>query len=331
LALHDGKDRLTKQLIGPKTGDPSLFLSFDDLLEAYQRQMEFFVRHNVIENNIIDVIQQEIMPEPFVSCFVPDCIDKGKDVTAGGAIVNWTGPLGVGVANVGNSLAAVKKVVFDDKAITMQELIKALDNDFGGQEPLRLQLLAAPKYGNDLEEVDWITRKAIDIFFDAVESYSNPRGGPFIPSLIPVASNIPLGWVTGATPEGRRAKTPLADGISPTHGTDKKGPTAVLRSVSKLDHVRATNGTILNQKFSSLTLAGEEGLAKFASFLRGFVDLGIQHIQCNVVSADILRDAQKTPEKYPALVVRVAGYSAFFNEICKDVQDDIIERTEQSL
>ena len=327
-ALNGGRDRLTGSDVGLPT--PTQFQEFGDVVQAYRHQMAHIVRHLVVENNLIDVVHAEIMPEPFVSILVPDCIEKASDVTSGGARVNWTGPLGVGVANVGDSLIAVKTAVFEKAMITFKDLTRLLDQNFEGNEETRLMFQnQMPKYGNDNDSADLLARKSVDIFCDEIEKYRNPRGGVFVPSLIPVASNIPLGWITGATPDGRKAKTPLADGVSPAHGADRKGPTAVLRSVAKLDHTRITNGIILNQKFSPALFETDAGVEQFVAYLRSFVDLGIQHLQINVVDTKTLMQAQKHPSEYRDLVVRVAGYSALFNELSKDVQNDIIERTEQ--
>lgn len=332
LALNDGVCRITGKQVGPKTGDPKSFKSFDDVIEAYKKQMNYAMKQLVAWDNIIDMVHEELMPVPFNSMLIGDCIEKGKDVTSGGARYNWTGPLGVGIANAGDSLMAVKKMVFEDKIITMSELVEALNSDFEGREDLRQYLVnKVPKYGNDDPEVDTMVKLATDVYFDSMIGHKTYRGGPFVGSLLPVASYVAFGLSTGATPDGRKSKEPLADGISPSNGADRKGPTAVLKSVCTIDHIRCPNGMIFNQKFNPDSLSTPEGLKKFADLIRSYINLGGGHVQFNIVSAKTLREAQKNPEKYRGLVVRVAGYSAFFNELAKEVQDSIIARTEQTI
>jgi pyruvate formate-lyase/glycerol dehydratase family glycyl radical enzyme len=332
LALGEGVCGITGKQVGPRTGDPRTFTRFDDLIEACRAQMKHTMHHQVTWNNLIDRVHAELMPTPFTSIMVGDCIEKGRDVTAGGARYNYTAPYGVGIANAANSLMAVKRLVFDEGAVSMDELLHALASDFEGREDLRQLLLnRAPKYGNDIREVDDLARTVADIFIESMEGYETFRGGPFVCSFIPVASYMALGQSTAATPDGRKAGEPLADGISPTPGTDLEGPTAVFKSVCALDHRRIPNGVIFNQKIHPAAIERPEGLKKFADLLRTYVTLGGCHVQFNVVSADLLREAQEEPEKHRGLVIRVAGYSAFFNEIHRDVQDSIIARTEQAL
>ena len=227
---------------------------------------------------------------------------------------------------------AIKKAVFEDKVATIEELVEALNTDFAGKEELRQWLVnKVPKYGNDDDYADEMVKLGTGLYMDAIEKQKTRRGGNFVPGLLPVAANIPFGWHTAATAEGRHSGVPLADGVSPTHNSDKKGLTLVYKSVSKIDYPRCTNGVIFNQKFSPSTLSKEEDIRKFVHLLRTFMELGGMHVQFNVVSASILKDAQKKPEKYTDLVVRVAGYSARFTELSKPVQDDIIGRTEQVL
>lgn len=332
LALNNGKCRVSGEQVGPETGDPRQFASFNQVLDAFKAQMEYTMEHHVTWDNLIDRAHAEFMPTPFTSIMVGDCIEKGRDVTEGGARYNYTAPYGVGIANAGNALFAVKKMVYEDKAVSMDELIEALDTDFKDREDLRQLLInKVPKYGNDIPEVDLLAKKVADIFLDAMQGYETYRGGPFVGSFIPVASYVALGMTTGATPDGRKAGEPLADGISPSNGTDHEGPTAVFKSVCTLDHRRIPNGVIFNQKISPEVIASAEGLQKFSELIRSYVQLGGCHVQFNIVTADTLREAQKEPEKHRGLVVRVAGYSAFFNEVHRDVQDSIITRTEQNL
>jgi pyruvate formate-lyase/glycerol dehydratase family glycyl radical enzyme len=332
LALNNGVCRITGKQVGPETGDPRKFETFDDLITAYKKQMEYSIQTLATWDNLIDMTHAEVMPTPFTSLLVGDCVERGKDVTEGGARYNWTGPLGVGIANTGDSLVAVKKMVFEDKTITMDELLDALDGNFEGGEDVR-QLLVnkMPKYGNDIPEVDLLVKLATDIFFDTLQRFETYRGGPFVGSLLPVASYVAFGMTTGATPDGRKAKERLADGISPTAGMDLKGLTAAFKSVCTIDHRRCPNGVIFNQKINPGTISTPEGMKKFIELIRTYIKLGGGHVQFNIVSADVLKDAQAHPDRHRGLVVRVAGYSAFFHEIHKDVQDSIIARTEQML
>jgi pyruvate formate-lyase/glycerol dehydratase family glycyl radical enzyme len=330
LAIHNGVERLTGERVGLETGEPASFKSFKEVKQAYIKQLEYFIRLQVTEDNIIDMVHEQVMPHVLTSVLVPDCIENGKDVTSGGARYNWTGTLGVGLANLVDSLAAIKKVVFEDKKMTMRQLDSALNQNFEGAEKLRRLMLDAPKYGNDDDFVDLLMKEITDIYFDLVERHENHRGGRFVPGLFSLSSSLPFGWATGATPDGRKAKEPLAEGVSPSHGVDQEGPTAVLKSVSKMDCIRVTNGMILNQKFSPMLLEGETNTRKFVDMIKTYlIDLGGAHVQVNVVSSEMLRAAQEDPEKYRNLVIRVTGYSAFFTELSKEVQDDIIGRTEQ--
>ncbi len=332
LALNNGICRLTGKQVGPRTGDPRKFKTFEQVVKAYREQMKYSVERLVTWDNLLDMNNAHLMPTPFTSMVVADCIESGIDVTAGGARYNWTAPSGIGIANAGDSLFAVKKMVFDEKAVTMQTLIDALDSNFEGYVDLRQILLnKVPKYGNDIHEVDLMVKFATDVFLDTIEGYETYRGGPFVASLIPVTSYVAFGKGTGATPDGRCAEEPLADGISPTSGMDRSGPTAVFKSVCTIDHHRCPSGVIFNQKINPEILSTQEGLKKFAELIRTYIRLGGCHVQFNIVSADTLRDAQEKPEEHQGLVVRVAGYSAFFNEIHRDVQDSIIARTEQTI
>jgi pyruvate formate-lyase/glycerol dehydratase family glycyl radical enzyme len=329
LALNDGVDPATGKQLGPKTGDLTSFKSFHDVMGAYRKQMEYFVKQLVISDNAVDIAHGERAPLPFLSSLAADCIAKGKSLQEGGAHYNFTGPQGVGVGNVGDSLAAIKKLVFEDKAVTQAELKEALRTNFEGKEVLRQMLInRAPKYGNDNEYADEIAREGALIYCKEVEKYTNPRGGRFQPGLYPVSANVPLGAVVGATPDGRKAGTPLADGVSPVSGRDNAGPTAAVKSVAKLDHVIASNGTLLNQKFHPNALKDERGLRNLKAVTETLFLGGGLHVQYNVVSRETLLDAQKHPENYRSLVVRVAGYSAFFTALDKALQDDIIARTE---
>lgn len=330
LALNQGKCRLTGKQLGPITKDPKTFTCFEGLLEALRTQVAYFVKHMVIALNSIDIAHAEVSPLPFLSLVIDDAIEKGKDISRGGARYNFIGPQGVGIGDLANSLAVIKKLVFENKEIEMSELIEALDSNFKEKEELRNILLnRSPKYGNNIDYVGLIAQEVARIYCEEVSKYKNPRGGHYRPGIYPVSANVPLGLRCAALPSGRKANAPLADGISPCHGFDKKGPTSVLNSAAKLDHAIATNGTQLNQWMSPDILENKKGMQCFADLIRGYFDQGGFHVQFNVVSKEMLRDAQKHPEEYKTLMVRVAGYSAYFVTIDKSLQDDIISRTEQ--
>ncbi|WP_066649301.1 glycyl radical protein [Christensenella timonensis] len=333
LALNDGVCNICHKQVGPHTGKPQDLKTFDDVKKAYEEQMAYTTTLSVRLNAIVDEVQAELMPIPLTSLLIgPTCLERGTDALKGGAKYNWTAPLGLGVANAGDSLYAVKKVVYDDKKYTIQELCDALNKNFEGEEPMRQYLFnRVEKFGNDEEEVDAMVHYAADVFFDSLEGYEGYHGGPFVGSFVPVAANVAFGYTTAATPDGRLAGTILADGVSPSNGVDKHGPTAALKSVCYgLDHLRCPNGVIFNQKFNPTVIAGEEGLNKFMSLIRSYIKMRGGHVQFNIVSADKLKEAQEMPDKYKSLVVRVAGYSAFFNELSRDVQDSIITRTENA-
>jgi len=328
ITLNNGVDPRTGKEIGLKTGDPSSFKSFEELFEAFKKQLNHFVDIKVKGNNIIERLYAEHLPSPFLSLLIDDCIAKGKDYHDGGARYNTSYIMGVGLGSITDVLASVKYNVFDEKHISMQDLLKALENNFEGDETLRQRFLnKTSKYGNDDDYTDEIMRSIFEAYYDAVRGRPNTKGGFYEINLLPTTVHIYFGKVVGATPDGRKAAEPLSEGISPVQGADRKGPTAVLKSASKMDHVR-TGGTLLNQKFTPHILADEDGIAKLAHLIRSYFKLDGHHIQLNVVSADMLRDAQKHPEKYRDLIVRVAGYSDYFVDITVDLQNEIIKRTE---
>ena len=328
IALNSGKCMLCGEQIGIETKDAASFENIDEVIDAFRAQVEAYVKHMVTSINVIEKVHSEMLQLPFTSITMPDCLEKGKDITNGGARYSFTGPQGVGLADVTDSLAAIQKIVFEEKKVSMAELMDALKNNFKGYERLQLMLQKAPKYGNDDDAADQFANLVSSIYCEAVSKYRNAWGGLYRPGLYPVSSNVPLGEVVAALPSGRAAGAPLADGISPEHYMDLNGPTAVMRSASKLDHLLPTNGTLLNQKFNPSYLDSEENINKLVDLIRGYFTMGGWHVQFNVVSADTLKAAQKEPENYPGLLVRVAGYSAFFAELSKVIQDDIIERTE---
>ena len=329
LALSDGRCLITGMQIGSRTGLAVSFSSWEQVLEAFRKQLAYFLNYAVIVLNTCLQVHAEITPYPFTSALLNDCLEDGRDLSRGGARYNSIGIGGVGVPDVGDSLAALRKLVFEEKAISMGELIETLHNNFEGSEDLRQMLInKAPKYGNDDDYVDMITRRAGQIFCEEVVKHKGPQEQPYWPALIAVSTNVSLGLEVGALPSGRKAQTPLADGgISPVHGMDLHGPTAVLKSVGKLDHIAAGQGTLLNMRFSPMVLQSKGDLVKFVSFLRVYNIMGGFHVQFNVIDSETLRQAQKDPEKYRSLMVRVAGYSAYFVDLDPQVQEDIIART----
>jgi len=281
-------------------------------------------------NNLIDMMWTEHIPVPFLSILVEDCIKKGKDFHAGGARYNMSYIQGVGLGTFTDSLAAIKKFVFDDKGVTLDGLIKAMRDDFEGQERLRQMLLnRGPKYGNDDEDADRVMKRIVDIYYETLNDRPTSRGGKYGIELLPTTVHVYFGSICGATPDGRKAGRPLSDGISPAQGADRDGPTSVIKSAAKMDQGRFC-GTLLNQKFSPQVLKNPEDLDKLASLIRTYFKLNGHHIQFNVIDAGTLREAQAKPEEYRNLIVRVAGYSDHFVNLSKGLQDEIISRTEQT-
>ena len=310
-------------------------LSYDALLDHIRHKINHYIALMVEGSNICDIGHRDWAPVPLLSSFISDCLVKGKDITDGGARYNFSGVQGIGIANLSDSLHALKGLVFEQQRLSFDELLAVLKANFATPEgeKIRARLINRfEKYGNDIDEVDNISAELLRHYCKEVEKYRNPRGGQFTPGSYTVSAHVPLGAVVGATPDGRFAGEQLADGgLSPMLGQDLQGPTAVLKSVSKLDNYLLSNGTLLNVKFTPATLEGDAGLQKLADFLRAFTQLKLQHVQFNVVNADTLRDAQQRPQDFAGLVVRVAGYSAFFVELSKEIQDDIIRRTAHQL
>ena len=310
-------------------------ITYDSLLASIRDKIRHYIQLMVEGSNICDIGHRDWAPVPLLSSFVEDCIEKGKDITAGGARYNFSGVQGIGIANLSDSLHALKGMVFDQQRMSFDELLAVLKANFATPEgeKVRARLINRfEKYGNDIDDVDNISADLLRFYCKEVEKYRNPRGGQFTPGSYTVSAHVPLGSVVGATPDGRFAGEQLADGgLSPMVGQDAQGPTAVLKSVSKLDNYLLSNGTLLNVKFTPSTLEGESGLNKLADFLHAFTKLKLQHIQFNVVNAETLREAQQRPQDFAGLVVRVAGYSAFFVELSKEIQDDIIRRTAHQL
>jgi len=310
-------------------------ITWDGLINQIRDKIRYYIKLMVEGSNICDIGHRDWAPVPLLSSFIEDCVQHGQDITAGGARYNFSGVQGIGIANLSDSLHALKGMVFEQKRLSFAELIAVLKANFQTPEgeKIRARLINRfEKYGNDIDEVDNISADLLRFYCKEVEQYQNPRGGQFTPGSYTVSAHVPLGSVVGATPDGRLAGEQLADGgLSPMLGQDVQGPTAVLKSVSKLDNFLLSNGTLLNVKFTPATLAGDSGLNKLADFLQAFTRLRLQHIQFNVVNADTLREAQQRPQDFAGLVVRVAGYSAFFVELSQEIQDDIIRRTAHQL
>ena len=376
LVFSNGVDKGVQ--LGPQTGEVEKMTSFEEFYDSYKAQMKYFIELMVNADNAIDQAHADLCPLPYQSCMVEDCIGKGKSLQEGGAVYNFTGPQGFGIANMADSLYAIKTLVFEQKSVTLKDFKEAIDNNFGKDmdarqaetvtsqvahqlvesgktlnaddvktifetvtknnctddqkrrfDDLLQKIKALPKFGNDISEVDDFARDVAYTYTRPILNYKNPRGGQYQAGLYPVSANVPLGAQTGATPDGRLANTPVADGVSPAAGRDVKGPTAAANSVSRLDHYIASNGTLFNMKFHPSALAGAGGLESFVALVRGYFDQKGSHMQFNVVSRETLLDAQKHPENYKSLVVRVAGYSALFTTLSRSLQDDIINRTEQ--
>lgn len=310
-------------------------LSYEGLLDHIRAKINHYIALMVEGSNICDIGHRDWAPVPLLSSFISDCLESGKDITDGGARYNFSGVQGIGIANLSDSLHALKGLVFEQHRLSFDELLAVLKANFATPEgeKVRARLINRfEKYGNDIDDVDNISAELLRHYRKEVEKYRNPRGGQFTPGSYTVSAHVPLGAVVGATPDGRFAGEQLADGgLSPMLGQDMQGPTAVLKSVSKLDNYLLSNGTLLNVKFTPATLEGDAGLQKLADFLRAFTQLKLQHIQFNVVNAETLREAQQRPQDFAGLVVRVAGYSAFFVELSKEIQDDIIRRTAHQL
>lgn len=329
LTLNHGKCLLTGKQMGPDLGSLSTYASFSDLEAAYQKMMDYFIEKMIPCCEGVEKAHIDCLPTPFLSAVIDDCMDKGMDVTAGGAHYNLSGIQMIQVANLADSLAAIKELVYDKEKVDASHLEKALQNNFVGDEVLRQMLLhRVPKYGNDVAWVDELGAKWALYFREQLRKYKNYRNGPYHTGMYTVSAHVPMGQNVGASADGRFAQDPLADGgLSAVYGRDIQGPTAVLKSVSKMDNSCTTNGGLLNMKFLPDFFKTEAGITKFCNFLRAFVDLEVPHIQFNVVSKENLLDAQKHPDQYRSLTVRVAGYTAYFTELAGDLQNEIIART----
>lgn len=328
ITLHNGFDPRTGKQIGLKTGEPSSFKSFDELFNAYRKQLAHFLNIKLKGNQIIERLYATEMPAPFLSVLIDDCIKKGMDYNAGGARYNNNYIQMVGLGSITDSLSAIKDVVFDNKKFSLIELIEILDRNFENAEDVRQWLLnKTHKYGNDDDYADSIMQMVFNACFEELDGKPNTKGGHYRVEMLPTTCHIYFGKVTGALPDGRKATMPLSEGISPVQGADRNGPTAVIKSAAKLDHVK-TGGALLNMKFSPDLLSTEEGIDKLAKLVRTYFRMDGHHVQFNVVTAETLRKAQKNPEQYRDLIVRVAGYSDYFCDLSIDLQEEIISRTE---
>lgn len=329
LAMNHGKCLLTGEQIGPDFGGIEEFETFEELEEAFRKTIDHFIDEMMKAEVVVEKAHQDCLPTAFLSAVIDDCLDKGLDVTAGGAKYNLSGIQMIQVANLADSLAAIKELVYDEKRISREELKQALADNFEGHEITQTMLLKrAPKYGNDIQWVDDLGAKWAGYFRERMKDYTNYRGGPYHTGMYTVSAHVPMGENVGASADGRKATEPLADGgMSPVYGRDMTGPTAVLKSVSRMDDSFTTNGGLLNMKFLPEFFRTQTGRDKFEHFLRAFVDLEIPHIQFNVVNREDLIDAQIHPERHQSLTVRVAGYTAYFTELAGKLQDEIIERT----
>ena len=332
ITLHNGFDPVAKKQLGLQLGNAEDFKSYEELFEAYKKQVAYFADIKVQGSNMITRIYARYMPAPFLSVITDDCISKGKDYNDGGARYNTNYLQGVGIGTITDSLAAIKYNVFDKKTFTMADLMRAMEQNFEGQENALIYNLVSrktPKYGNDDDYADDIMKEVFKYYQKLITGRPNMRDGHWRINMLPTTCHVYFGEVMMASPNGRKAHKPVSEGISPEKSADVKGPTAVIRSASKMDHL-ATGGTLLNQKFTPAVLAGEDGLNNFANFIRAYFNLDGHHIQFNVVDRQTLLNAQKNPEEYRDLIVRVAGYSDHFRNLSKELQDEIINRTEQN-
>jgi len=331
LTLNNGGDPRTGRKIGLETGDPRQFGTFEKLFAAYARQLRHFIDIKVRGNNVVERLYASHMPAPFLSILIDDCVARGRDYHEGGARYDTTYIQGVGLGTITDAMSAIKYHVFDQKTLTMEQLLAALASDFEGNERVRQMLLnRTPRFGNDNDYADGLMVELFNTYFDAIDGRKNTKGGTYRINLLPTTVHIYFGSVMGATPDGRRAGVPLSEGVSPVQGADRRGPTAVLRSVAKMDHVR-TGGTLLNQKFSPQLVKDDDGLDKLVKLIRTYFRLDGHHIQFNVVDAATLRAAREHPEEHRGLIVRVAGYSDYFCDLSAALQEEIISRTEQQV
>ncbi len=327
ITLNNGVDPRTGKRIGLKTGDPRTFESFDALFEAFRRQLKHFVDIKIAGNHFIERLYATQMPAVFLSVLTDDCIEKGRDYNDGGPRYNTSYIQCVGIGTITDSLSAIATHVFSEKSVSWPALLDALAVDFEDADAMREALRdRTPRYGNDDDAADGIMMRVFDALHAEIDGRPNTKGGKYHVDMLPTTCHIYFGSVLGASADGRRAGTPVSEGISPVQGADRKGPTAVIRSAAKMDQLR-TGGTLLNMKFMPSVLAGKEGIDKLAQLVRTYFRLDGHHVQFNVVDADTLRRAQADPDAYRGLIIRVAGYSDYFCDLSKELQDEIIQRT----
>ncbi len=330
ITMNNGVDPRKGKLIGLQTGELSSFKSYDEIFAAWQKQVKHFADIKLRGNNVIERLYATYLPVPFLSVLVDDCISKGKDYNAGGARYNTSYVQGVGLGSLSDMLASIKLNVFEKEMLSLTDLKKAMDANFEGYDQLRSDLIyKTPKYGNDDDYADDLAIDIFETFYEAINGRPTAKGGVFRINMLPTTCHVYFGNIMAATPDGRLAEMPLSEGISPYQGADTKGPTAVVKSAAKIDHLR-TGGTLLNQKFSPQFMDDEAGITQVMNLVRSYFRMDGHHIQFNVVSADTLRNAQKNPEAYKDLIVRVAGYSDYFNDLGEDLQNEIIRRNEHT-
>lgn len=328
ITLHNGTDPITGEKTGIETGDPAKFTSFEQLYRAFEQQLSYFINLKIEGNLIVEQHWAERLPAPFLSLLIDDCIDSACDYNAGGARYNTSYIQGVGLGTITDSFTAINRYCYREHELTLKQLIGILDNNFNEYEELRYKLVFhTPKWGNNSSDADRHAVRVFSSFHNAVNGRKTYRGGIFRINMLPTTSHVYFGSKIGATADGRLAYEPLSEGISPVQGADKNGPTAVILSAAKIDQIK-TGGTLLNQKFAPSFFEGSRNIDKLVSLIRSYFKLDGHHIQFNVVDADTLREAQKHPEKYRDLIVRVAGYSDYFNDLSKSLQDEIIRRTQ---
>ena len=329
LALNNGRDPSTGRQIGPYTGDPKSFTSFDELYDAFTIQLEHVIEIKLAGNSRLEKLFRDLAPVPFLSSVIDDCIEKALDYNAGGARYNTSYIQCVGIGTITDSMSAIRTHVFEERSISMNDLLTALAADFDGFDNLRLQLAnETPRYGNDDDLADDVMKRIFDSLYSAIDGKPNERNGEYHVDMLPTTCHIYFGTKTGASTDGRHAGTPLSEGISPVQGADQHGPTAVLKSAAKMDHLR-TGGTLLNMKFFPGLVSGDEGITTLVSLVRAYFGFNAHHVQFNIVDNETLRKAQASPNDYRDLLVRVAGYSDYFCDIGRELQDEIIARTGQ--
>lgn len=328
VTLHNGIDPRTGKKIGIETGNPEGFETFDELFEAFREQLRHFLQIKLRGNQLIEQLYAREMPAPFLSVMIDDCVLKGRDYNNGGPRYNNTFIQMVGLGSITDCLSAIKQVVFETETLGLGALVEVLEKNFEGHEPLRQRLVhKTPKYGNDLEYADHLMLRVFQACFDEVDGRPNSKGGRYCIEMLPTTCHVYFGSVTGAMPDGRKAGLPLSEGISPVQGADRRGPTAVLNSAAKMDHIK-TGGTLLNMKFAPSLVATEDGIDKWAHLVRSYFKMDGHHVQFNVVTAEQLRQAQAHPDQHRDLIVRVAGYSDYFCDLSAELQEEIIARTQ---